>query len=85
MKLPPAAAHLDPFVAARQLRLAQRIERPGRALGVGDAVRRTIVLETDAPLVELPTGAWREATARASTWIRHAYAKNPPMPQRACC
>lgn len=59
MKLPPAAAHLDPFVAARQLRLAQRIERPGRALGVGDAVRRTIVLETDAPLVELPTGAWR--------------------------
>lgn len=59
--LPPAAAHLDPFVAARQLRLAQRIERPGRALGVGDAVRRTIVLETDAPLVELPADAWRRS------------------------
>lgn len=61
VRLPAAAAHLDPFIAAHRLHLAQRIERPERALGVGDAVRRTIVLDTDAGPVELPASAWRES------------------------
>ncbi|WP_186453953.1 BatD family protein [Denitratisoma sp. DHT3] len=61
VRIPEAAARLDPFIAARRLHLAQRIERPEGAmstLGVGDAVRRTIVLDTDAEAVELSADAW---------------------------
>lgn len=56
--VPAAAAGLEPFVAAHHLRLLERIERPRGALGVGDALRRTIVLETDAANAGLPSAIW---------------------------
>ena len=56
--VPAAAAGLDPFVAAHRLSLLERIERPQGALGVGDALRRTIVLETDAANAGLPSAIW---------------------------
>ncbi len=58
VRVPAAAAELDPFIGAHQLQLMQRIERPAGTLGVGDALRRSIVLETDAAMVELPDGIW---------------------------
>lgn len=61
VRVPPAAARLDPFIAARQLRLSQRLERPEARLGVGDAVRRVVVLDTDAGTLDLPPTAWPEA------------------------
>ena len=56
--VPTAAATLDPFIAATRLQLLQRIELPQGSPAVGDAVRRTIVLETDTNLVELPASIW---------------------------
>ena len=56
--VPAAAAGLDPFIAAHRLSLLERIERPQGALGVGDALRRTIVLETDAANAGLPSAIW---------------------------
>lgn len=61
VRIPQAASHLEPFIAAHRLQLAQRIERPERPLGTGDAVRRTIVLASDAAAAELPADVWVEA------------------------
>ena len=59
--VPEAAARLDPFIAAHRLRVSQRVERPTEALGAGDAVRRSIVIESDAATAELPAAAWPQA------------------------
>lgn len=62
VRIPQAASQLEPFIAAHRLQLAQRIEQPERPLGTGDAVRRTIVLTSDAAAVELPADVWVEAS-----------------------
>ncbi|CAB1370176.1 BatD family protein [Denitratisoma oestradiolicum] len=61
VRVPVAAARLDPFIAARHLRLAQRLERSEGALGVGDAVRRTVAVDTDAAALELPETLWPQS------------------------
>jgi hypothetical protein len=55
-RVPPEAAGLDYFIAARGLRLEQKVEPGVEGLRVGDAVARTVTLTaTDGSSMMLPT------------------------------